>query len=121
MKKLILALLALTAGLQIANAGHGSEYVGHIYKGDYDSEAVNFSLGHVTRHNSYSTVVFDVDVSERYAPIVNTIKVDGRATTVGRRLSHGLNYVSVRIPRGARTLRVSFDHGRGSDVEVYVE
>ena len=141
MKKLFLGLLVLSTMAMTAEAsdrgrrprppgrdgqhgrgGRGNDHHGRdVFVGtDQGSgRAVNYNISRLTRRSGYHQIVFMVRATN-YAPIVNTIKVDGRATTIGRRLNRGSNVFSLHVPRGAQQLRISWNHGRGSTTQVYL-
>ena len=140
MKKLFLGLLVLSTMAMTAEAsdrdsdrGRGNRGRGGHGRGVRDphdrdafvgtdqgsGRAVNYNIGHLTRRQGYHQIVFVVRATN-YAPIVNTIKVDGSPTVIGRRLNRGTNTFSLYVPRGANQLRISWDHGRGSTTQVYL-
>ncbi|GAB4339341.1 MAG: hypothetical protein Kow0089_12110 [Desulfobulbaceae bacterium] len=95
--------------------------IGQFVKQDYTAEVKRFSVP----GGGYSTINFRVRIGEQHAVIVNSIIVlaDGRRVggkTVGTRLSEGDNEFPLDVPEEATDVQVSFAHGKGSEVRVYL-
>lgn len=95
--------------------------IGDFVKADYKPEVKRFSL----ENGGFSRINFRVHIGEQHAVIVNSILVlaDGRkleAKTVGARLSEGDNEFSLDVPDDATDIQVSFAHGKGSSVQVFL-
>jgi len=96
--------------------------IGAFVKTNYKAEVKKFSLP----SGGFSKINFRVHIGERYATIVNSILVlaNGRTLkwkTVGTRLSSGDNEFMLDVPQGATDIQVSFDHGQGSSVKVFLQ
>jgi len=96
--------------------------IGSFTKANYQSEVRKFSL---SGGGGYSAINFRVHIGEQHAVIVNSILVLANNSkvgwkTVGTRLSSGDNEFSLDVPEGATDIQVSFAHGQGSSVEVFL-
>lgn len=95
--------------------------IGDFVKTSYSAERKNFPIP----HGGYSRINFKVQIREQYGVIVNMIFViaNGKQVTektVGRRLSNGDNIFPLDVPEEATDIQVSFDHGQGSAVQVFL-
>ena len=95
--------------------------IGDFVKTNYRPEVKKFPL----EHGGYAKINFRVHIGEQYAVIVNTIRIlaNGRkleTKTVGVRLSEGDNEFPLNVPEEATDIQVSFDHGQGSSVQVFL-
>jgi len=95
--------------------------IGNFVKTNYKSEVKKFSIP----HGGFSKINFRVHIGEKHAVIINSILVlsGGRKLgwkTVGARLSNGNNEFILDVPEDATDIQVSFDHGQGSSVQVFL-
>lgn len=95
--------------------------IGEFVKPSYSSEVKKFPIP----HGGFSKINFKVQIREKFGVIVNGIVVlagDKRITwkTVGTRLSNGDNTFSLDVPEEATDIQVSFDHGQGSAVQIFL-
>jgi len=73
----------------------------------------------------FTRINFRVEIREQYGVIVNSILVlsNGKKLewkTIGARLSGGDNEFALNVPEEATDIQVSFAHGQGSSVQVYL-
>lgn len=95
--------------------------IGSFVKTNYESEVRKFFVA----AGGFSKINFRVQIGEQHAVIVNSILVlsNGRrigGETVGARLSAGDNEFALTVPEGATDIQVSFAHGQGSSVQVFL-
>ena len=95
--------------------------IGNFVKTNYKSEVKKFSIP----HGGFSKINFRVHIGEKHAVIINSILVlsGGKKLgwkTVGARLSIGNNEFILDVPEDATDIQVSFDHGQGSSVQVFL-
>jgi len=94
-------------------------------KPDYSGIVKRYNISSYTSSRGYSKVVIEAHITQRYAVIVNTIKVrhgeSWHPFPITTRLNEGRNEFSVSIPQNATELVISFDHGQGCEVKVYLE
>lgn len=95
--------------------------IGSFVKTDYTSEVKKFPVP----SGGFSKINFRVQIGEKYAVIVNAILVLSNGsklgwTTVGARLSNGDNEFALDVPQEATAIQVSFAHGQGSSVQVFL-
>lgn len=95
--------------------------IGDFIKTDYQAQVKKFSL----RSGGFSKINFRVHIGEKYGVIVNSILVlaNGKQLewkTVGARLSEGDNTFPLTVPKDATDIQVSFAHGQGSSVSVFL-
>jgi hypothetical protein len=97
----------------------------HFYQDSHRPRNLRTDLTDITHSRSFRRLVVDVAVKGRYPIILNTVKVKARGRWrphhYGTRLQPGRNVLSIDVPRGAREMTLSFDHGRGSVVDVYLQ
>lgn len=102
----------------------GPGLVGSFTKQNYDSEAKSFSIAGMTQNGTINKIIFDCKKNEEYTVIVDTIKVQSNGQwnsfNIGSRLNSGRNEFSISIPQGATEIAVGFNHGKGSDVKIYL-
>ncbi|MBU0961547.1 MAG: hypothetical protein KKD01_02100 [Proteobacteria bacterium] len=95
--------------------------IGNFVKTNYQSEVKRFSLP----SGGFSRINFRVHIGEQHAVIVNSILVLSNQRklgwkTVGARLSSGDNEFTLDVPADATDIQVSFAHGQGSSVQVFL-
>lgn len=95
--------------------------IGNFVKANYKSEVKKFSFA----SGGFSKINFRVQIGEQYAVIVNSILVLSNGTklgwkTVGARLSNGDNEFALDVPENANAVQVSYAHGQGSAVQVFL-
>ena len=95
--------------------------IGNFVKTNYKSEVKKFSIS----HGGFSKINFRVHIGEKHAVIINSILVlsGGRKLgwkTVAARLSNGDNEFTLNVPGDATDIQVSFDHGQGSSIQVFL-
>jgi len=97
--------------------------LGSFTKSDYKKDVRRFPIS--TGGSSFTKIVFDVHITQKHAVIVNTIKIrqGGKWTPYSQigRLKEGRNVFNVPVPDGSAEIAISFAHGQGSEVKVYVE
>ncbi|MCK5707699.1 MAG: hypothetical protein KAI43_08600 [Candidatus Aureabacteria bacterium] len=94
-------------------------------KANYDKKVGKYNVSAYTGGRSFSKIIVDVNITEKHAIIINTIKVYYNGAwhpyAQNGRLSQGKNIFNVPIPQGASDVVFSFAHGRGSQVKVFLE
>jgi hypothetical protein len=95
--------------------------IGEFVKTNYKPEVKRFSF----RQGGFSRINFRVHIGEQYGVIVNSIFIFANGSkaggkTVGARLSEGDNEFSLNVPENATDIQVSFAHGQGSSVQVFL-
>jgi len=94
-------------------------------KADYNKKVKKYTISPFTSGRSYSKVIINNHITLKYAVIVNTIKVrvngGWQSYHISSRLKEGQNVFNVSIPQGAQFLVISFTHGKGSQITVYLE
>ena len=94
-------------------------------KSNYKKEVKKYSISSITSNRSFTKVIINNHTTQRYAVIVNTIKVwvngGWQDYPIAKRLSEGNNAFNISIPKGARYLLISFSHGQGAQVSVYLQ
>ena len=95
--------------------------IGNFLKTNYQSEVKKFPIP----SNGFSKINFRVHIGEEHAVIVNSILVLSNGSklgwkNVGVRLSSGDNEYSLDVPENATDIQVSFAHGQGSTVQVFL-
>ena len=95
--------------------------IGSFVKTNYQSEVKKFPLS----SGGFAKINFRVHIGETYGVIVNSILVlaNGKQLewkSVGTRLSEGDNTFTLTVPKHATDIQVSFAHGQGSSVNVFL-
>ncbi|MBU1058265.1 MAG: hypothetical protein KJ804_08120 [Proteobacteria bacterium] len=95
--------------------------IGNFVKTSYESEVKKFSFP----SGGFSKINFRVHIGEKHAVIVNSILVLSNQRklswkTVGRRLASGDNEFTLDVPEDATDIQVSFAHGQGSSVQIFL-
>lgn len=95
--------------------------IGNFVKTNYKSEVKKFSIS----KGGFSKINFRIHVGEKYPVIVNSILILSNGSkigwkTVGTRLSNGDNEFMLDVPEAATDIQVSFAHGQGSAVQVFL-
>jgi len=84
-----------------------------------------YTISSLTSKRSFSKVIIYNHITLKYAVIVNTINVwvNGawQSYHISSRLKEGQNVFNVSIPQGAQFLIISFTHGKGAQITVYLE
>lgn len=103
----------------------GPVSLGSFVKANYDNDIKVYNIQGNTRDQSFSRVVVNVRVTQQWAVIIHTIKVQSggqwREFPVANRLQNGNNDFSVSIPQGSTQLVIAFNHGQGCEINVSME
>jgi len=102
-----------------------STLISSFNKQDYSKSVKRISIAAICSQQSFSKVVVNVKKTGKYAPIINMIKVKYNNRyfeyAQGVRLHEGRNQFVVAVPENSSQLVLSFDHGKGALVNIYLE
>ena len=95
--------------------------IGNFIKTNYKAEVKKFPLP----SGGFSKINFRVHIGERHAVIVNSILVLSHQRklgwkTIGARLARGNNEFTLDVPEEATDIQVSFAHGQGSSIQIFL-
>ena len=103
----------------------GPVSLGSFVKADYENDIKLYNIGSYTQNQSFSKVVVNIQVTQQWAVIIHTIKVQSSGgwseIPVATRLNNGRNEFSVNIPQGSTQLVIAFNHGQGCEINVSME
>ena len=121
----VVTTTTLSPPVRVRTHAPGCVLLETFHKDDFTKVRKEYDVSGYTNNGSFSRLIVDVKVNEKFAVILNTVhvRVKGRwqETTIGSRLNEGRNEFSVSVPEGATGVVCSFTHGRGSDVSVSLE
>jgi len=100
-------------------------FLGSFIKRDYGAKVFRSRFQRPLARNGRAVLMVHVDVAEKWPVIINTIQIGHKgerlAYHLGRRMVQGWNSIPLgHIPWQHGRIRVSFDHGRGSRVGIYL-
>jgi len=102
-----------------------STLISSFTKRDYSKFVKKISIAAICSQQSFSKVVVDVKKTGKYTPILNMIKIKHNNRYLeysqGVRLNEGKNQFVVNVPENSSQLVLSFDHGKGATVNIYLE
>ena len=103
----------------------GPVSVDSFVKANYEDDIKVYNIAGHTQNQSFSKVVVKIRVTQQWAVIIHTIKVQTPGgwseIPVASRLQNGRNDFSVSIPQGSSQLVIAFNHGQGCEINVSME